>query len=379
MKLLPHPTKHHHSSGNERNLAGAVLILSIVAHLLLPSARAQVVTRKAVLADIAAKVISPGYTDLDAKCRAMTNAIAQLALAPSQVSLDAARQAWMGVAAAANRLRCFQAGPIVDREYVAAFYYWKIHGSKVDNTIHDPRPIDQAFLKDQGADVKGLFTLEYLLFGQPHEAPGETKAAKTPLELLSGADAKRRCDFLLLVARDLEAKAAQLAADWTAPGEKGACGKFASGGQESINLLVNQLAAAVESASENRLHFTLDLPKPLAGQLYRIEGSASGSSLQGFVATIEGVQKMYLGVGGSGLADAVKPVNPQLDKRLREQFTTAISATQAINAPLEEAVIANRAAIQDASDKMKALEVMFKVDLTSALGVTLTFNSTDGD
>src|SRR5579884_975448 len=226
MKLLPHSMQHRRSFAHKKTWPACLLIFSIIAQMLVASARAQSVPRKVVLEDIAAKVISPAYTDLDSKCRALTNAIGQLVHAPNQASLDHARQAWADAAAAANRARYFQAGPIVDREYVATFYYWKVRGSKIDSTIHEARAIDQAFLNEQGADVKGLFTLEYLLFGQAHQSPGEPKPVKTPLELLCGNDAKPRRDFLLLVGHDLESKAAQLAADWSVSGEQGTRGKF---------------------------------------------------------------------------------------------------------------------------------------------------------
>ena len=38
-----------------------------------------------------------------------------------------------------------------------------------------------------------------------------------------------------------------------------------------------------------------------------------------------------------------------------------------------------RAALQIAYDKARVLEILFKVDLASTLGVTITFGSNDGD
>jgi len=47
--------------------------------------------------------------------------------------------------------------------------------------------------------------------------------------------------------------------------------------------------------------------------------------------------------------------------------------------PLEEAAVKDRAAIEAAYEKARALEITLKVDVVSALGVTLTFSSNDGD
>src|SRR5207253_2793040 len=126
----------------------------------------------------------------------------------------------------------------------------------------------------------------------------ERAQAPPALELLSGTNSQRRTAFLRVLAREVEAKASQLAADWAAPGEQGAQAKFVAAGQESVNLLVNQLAGAIEFEAERHLHFVLVLPSPLARQLYRIERVRSGGSLAGVFAGLEGLQKMYRGADG---------------------------------------------------------------------------------
>lgn len=52
---------------------------------------------------------------------------------------------------------------------------------------------------------------------------------------------------------------------------------------------------------------------------------------------------------------------------------------QRISEPLERAVERDQDAITDAVSAVKALELALRVDLASALGVTLTFTATDGD
>jgi predicted lipoprotein len=121
------------------------------------------------------------------------------------------------------------------------------------------------------------------------------------------------------------------------------------------------------------------LPKPLATQIYRIEATPSGASLQGAIASLEGIQKFYRGAGGLGLADVLKPVNAPLAKRIDEQFDATLAGIKAIGVPLDQAAADKREAVQTACDKVKALEILFKVDLASALGVTISFISGDGD
>src|SRR6185295_18525249 len=101
--------------------------------------------------------------------------------------------------------------------------------------------------------------------------------------------------------REVANQAAVIAHDWNSLDASGAQTKFVKGGQQSVNLVVNQLAACLEDVSENHLHFVLVLPNPISRQLYRVERSRSGTSLEGVLATLEGAEKLFSGNAGLGL------------------------------------------------------------------------------
>src|SRR5258708_5299516 len=79
-------------------------------------------TKSAMLQSIAKEVIVPAYEELAARSRKLTNAVGELAKEPGQKSLDRAREAWCGTLLAASRVRCFQVGPLRDRDYGATFF-----------------------------------------------------------------------------------------------------------------------------------------------------------------------------------------------------------------------------------------------------------------
>src|SRR5437867_7740551 len=110
--------------------------------------------------------------------------------------------------------------------------------------------IDQSLLDEFGSTAKGLFALDYLLFELKGSPGPASPTSSTALELLSGSKAQRRGAYLLALARDLQLKAEQLATDWSASDEHSASAKFVAGGQQSVNLLVNQLAKAIEEATD---------------------------------------------------------------------------------------------------------------------------------
>ena len=356
---------------------GLLIMMALVctAEAFAQSSTPSTLNKDAMLHALVTNVIVPGYERLDSKCRELTNAIEELTKAPDQTLLDRTCEAWRGAAQAADSMRCFQKGPIADHDYISSFYFWQILPARIETILGSDRPINPMLIEELGATAKGMFALEYLLF----DSVG--RATKTPsaLESLSGTQGQRRRIFLLALAQDLQAKAAQLATDWKATDAQSASAKFVKAGQESVNILVNQLALSMESIAEQHLNFVLVLPSPIAAQLERVERSRSSGSLEGVLAALEGTRQLYRGGEGPGLDDAMKQVNAPAQKRLDEQFDAAVAAVRAIAKPLEQAVSEDRAVVQRAYEKTHALEILFKVDLASALGVTLTFSSADGD
>lgn len=267
---------------------------------------------------------------------------------------------------------------MTDRDFASTFFYWQVVPIQIEDILNSSQAINESLLDQAGATTKGLYAVEYLLFdrrgGQATEPPAPAKA----LELLA-ASARRR-EYLLALGRDLGSKANQLAADWRVTIAQGAAAKFVSAGQDSVNLLVNQLSQKAESLGQNRLKLASLLPSPVSHHLYRIEGSRSGSSLQGVLATLGGMQRAYEGGRGVGLRAAVDQLNPALAERVHDGFEAATAAVREVGPSLEQQVLAgNRAPLQNAYDKLHALEILLKVDVASTLGVTITFTSGDGD
>jgi uncharacterized protein len=336
-------------------------------------------SREAMLRDVASNAFVSGWQEISARCRELTNCLGQFVDDPNQAALDKARAAWLAAAQASAQMRCFQSGPIADREWTSTFNYWKVLPDRIQGVLFSSsNSVDQTFLDNLGCETKGLFAIEYLLFQQP--APASTNQNVPPiLAELAGQNRERTRSYLLALGRELASQATCIADDWNTLDASGAQTKFVKGGQQSVNLVVNQLAACLEDVSENHLHFVLVLPNPISRQLYRVERSRSGTSLEGVIATLEGAQQLFRGGGGLGLRDAVKQVNPALAKRIADQFETTMSSVRALGAPLEQVVVNNRPALEKAYEKARTLEVLIKVDVVSALGVTLTFSSNDGD
>jgi predicted lipoprotein len=76
------------------------------------------------------------------------------------------------------------------------------------------------------------------------------------------------------------------------------------------------------------------------------------------------------------LAEAAAPA---IAVSVGRAFDAAVRSLRDLRAPLEDVVQSDRARLEEVLRVTKELEVALKAELTSALGVTLTFSSLDGD
>lgn len=320
------------------------------------------VNREAVLGELAVHVAAPAYADLATRCSRLSEVIAILRERPDEESIRNARERWMDAAASAQRISCFKIGPIADGGYAPSFYFCPIRPASIERVLSAKQPLSEGGVEELGAAAKGICAIEYLLFSPSAEA-----AARR----LAEVDGGKRREYLRLLAAELARKSAQLAKDWNAPLSQSAT-HFVEGRQGSLNLLVNQLAWSLENLNEKKLR---PIVAPDDGEAS--SGGAPGAGAR-MLARMQGVQRVFLGGDGTGLDDLLRQVNPSAAQRMDDGLKQALSALAVLDEPLKPGeTLADKARV--AYEASRAVEVLIKVDVTSALGVTLTFSPIDGD
>lgn len=309
---------------------------------------------------IAGNFVAPGYASLAAKCRELSRAADALAAAPDAARLETTRNAWLAAAIAARELECFKIGPVADGSDASLFYFTEVRPASIERAVTAP----PAKLDDLGAAAKGLHCIEYLLF------PAATDD-KATLAALSGDAGKNRRHYLSLISGELAERSAHLAKSWQKPYAPSAL-RFMNGGQESLNILVNQIATLSSTVAVDRLEAQIapeDGAKP--GGLAAAEPRARHL----LHASVTGIHKVHLG----GLGDYTRHLNPELADLLDRRFTAAVGSLAAIRNPPAAAEPESSKLLMDAARECFELNVLLRTDLPSTLGVTLTFISTDGD
>ncbi len=165
----------------------------------------------------------------------------------------------------------------------------------------------------------------------------------------------------------------------------------------SISLLIHSYIQVYETRVRNgKLGYPINVigmgtNADLFARPYKVEAYYSGYSVELLAAAFEAFTDVYNGdyyvngikTEGLGLDDLVMsnghvPYGIQLDNEISSQFSVATNSIQTLDDPLSSFVEANINEVYSAYLELQALVVLWKVDMTSAIGVVFD-NSYDND
>ena len=240
-------------------------------------------------------------------------------------------------------------------------------------------------------DSKGLQALDYLLF-----KPGYTDS-----ELITyfqnNTNAK---NYLKAVAEDLNQNINYVTNQWVTYREdfindfEVTQSNFSTNSQgSSISNIINALCLHYEFYVRRG---KVGLPLGVFNGFSQLELPElvecyySGKSTQNLVRSINSLRKYVTGSSylnndnGLGLDDYMDFVNAeqstqQLSTVIDNQFLTILDEVNNINGPLSEEIINNKSQITQTYQELQQLVPYIKVDMTSALGVLITYQDNDGD
>jgi predicted lipoprotein len=323
-------------------------------------------TRKDVLRALVVDLATEDMRAIDATSRDLSESLRAAIDGPEPARLEAARSAWKKAVLAWRRASCFQTVPLVKSNALLRATFFPVRASAVESLALSGKPLSDKGVSELGVDQKGLFALEVLLFGAPEgvDAPlGER------LEL-EGVRVRELAHLLGANVAECALAAARELGDGEAFAET-----YANAGQESLNRLVSQMVGVLGSIASGRLSKAL-LPDGQS-RPSEIEGYSSGSAIEILSALVSGVERLYRGGAGGGIADLVQATSAAVDQRVRDHFSRALSALERVRqsrAGRAEPELANTA-----REAMRALDRLFETELASALGVTLMFAGPDAD
>jgi len=339
--------------------------------------------RKGMLENIGRNIIIPSYKELNNTSHNMTTACEVFVSNPSEENLIALQNAWKLTASAWKRCELYKIGPGDDLSVAlySSIDFSPVNTSLIEDAVNTTSVIDTNYVKNKGASVKGFPAIEYLIF---NSADGTAyilnKYAGT------GSSVQNRKNYLLALCMTLESKSAEILGLW----ESGYINTFiASEGKDinsSIGMLVNQLIYLTEVVKNKKLGKPLNnMGAPLISQL---EARESGMSLSHIKNNVLSLENVFLGKSSKGdlagfddLLDHVgaKHEDILLSNRIKQQFDSIHIAIDRVEPSLQTSLETSQSNVKDLYLKVLELVGLFKVDMTSDLGVLVTISDNDGD
>lgn len=338
--------------------------------------------RVALLQNYGSNIILPSYetlaadvADLNVSAEAFVDAPSEETLSDVRADLKAARMAWQAAS-------LYQFGPAESLTLRSALNTYPTDEERIDDNIASG---EYTFGSISDRAAGGFPALDYLLHGAD-ATDAEIIAAYT-----SEANADRRGTYLLDNIAFIKGNVDQVVTEWSPDGEDylGMFTSEANAGTDvgsSLGMLINAyikhyerflrdgkigIPAGVRSAG---------VPRPAS-----TEAAHGGYSLELAIANMQSFKRLYLGEtvegqDGPGIDDNLQARGAgELDTEIVSALDETISALQNLNDPLSNQIETNNEPVLTAFQEMQSVVALMKADMTSVLGITITFQDNDGD
>lgn len=349
------------------------------------SAQSQTFDRRAMLENIGNNIILPLHESFLAQVAMLQTAAHAFRDAPTLENLEVMQQAWRDTDYLWKKVIMFDLGRLT------FVYQSRIENDSpiaiqlIDTMINGTDPLDENSISVFGSNVIGLRTVEYLIF---NPAEGNARIIDN---FTAQPSAQRRMTYLMITVDDLYASADQIWQIWS-PDYQNYVTEFIEADdpgsvQESIAMLTNQMLVTLEAVTNVSIGWPLGT---VAGSIQPnlVQAPYSGYSVQQIRSFFEILRATYNGStdagNGLGFDDYLNAVGAMyndvpLADAINMEIDHIFATLDAMTEPLDAVLINHPEQVQALYEECRDLVVIMKVDMTSQLGVTITFSDADGD
>ena len=339
--------------------------------------------RAEMLSNLAENYIIPAYTNYELAITNLKSNVVSFNASPSISTLQNVREEWKNACINWQTVSFIDFGPALDISLKSQTNIFPTDTILINANISSGTYDLQV---PSNFDAKGFQAIDYLLFGTGNNDQEIVDY------FISTTEAK---NYLTTVTNELKTNATTVLSNWTSTYKDIFKNNNADNSQGSaVSNLVNALSAHYETYVRKG---KVGLPagvfngfsqQPMPGH---VEGLYSGYSIDFSIAVMQAINKYIKGNhfstnnAGQGLDDyinfvAAKDANGNaLETTIDSQITTITTALSSHSNPLSDEVTNNSTQVLATYQEMQKLVPLIKVDLTSALGVLVTYQDNDGD
>lgn len=330
--------------------------------------------RSELLTHIADDSIEPNLTILANAANTLLSDWLTFQNEPTEAGLASLRSDWFDLYVQWQRSRMYNFGPggAEDQRLSldAELGTFPVDVESIENNINN-----ETSLAESAADERGILALDYLFFG----------SNSTPEDFTDS----RRAAYVTLVINRIAERTAQFNLDYTSGYREEFIRNDGTDAGSSVSQLYNAFVQSFEALKNFKLALPLGKrPGQQETEPERVEAFYAQRSLEGIRAHWAALTDLYYGRGVSGVngpsfSDYLATVEggSELLILTTEQIEKidAVLATIPTDVPFSQLVAAEDERVVSLFNEMQRHTRFWKSDLSSLLGISITFASGDGD
>lgn len=349
-----------------RPLPSFLVVLCLITTAVLPgAARAD---QPALATAIVEQVVVPGYQRLRTTTDAQATAWRGFCATPRADGIDSLRQAYQEAADAWSSIEFLHYGPIGDGLRYERVAMWPERKNAVGKALaslmaRPDEPTPEVFAKTSVAG-QGLTALERLLFDGDDVAAGFTDGS---------TDALRRCRIGVAIADGLAGIALDVAVSWSGP--DGQLARLKQGdpelAKEALTRIVTDHLAMLELIADKKIYAVMgkapDLARPQTAEAWR-----SGRTVRAIVLNLQ---------TAAAISRIMTEGDPNEQRSILGAIETAIDIAQTLPGGIGELAQdpGRRSEVVLLHDSLRGIRDVSEMALPAIAGITVGFNSSDGD
>jgi len=337
-------------------------------------------TKDEVLVNLGTNIILPSYQQLSASTATLDAAVTAFNASPSLTTLTAVQGAFKDAYKKWAACSEFEFGPAADQFLTTHF----TNAFPTDTVLIKGNVNGAVYVIDgiSNFSAQGFPALDYLLFAYGNDA--------VIARFTTDAHAAGAKQYLAALSASLKTKTAAVTNAWSTTGGNYLAKFINATGVDAGSSLSLLLNAYVLDFDVNLQNYKIGIPIGIYGPTTlpkspaKVEAVYSGLSDQLLIAQVQAFQNIYLGAADKGIDDKVAATNAQknggsLNDAIKTQLTAVLTRMQGLPEPLSLGITNNNTTINDAFTEVRKMTVLLKVDMSSALGIKISFADDDGD
>ncbi|GAB4125654.1 MAG: hypothetical protein OHK0045_10110 [Raineya sp.] len=335
--------------------------------------------RARMLENYAQNLIKPAYQDLQNQVNALKTAADAFVANTNLQNLQALQVAWQNAYIAWQYVNAYNFGPAGEQgtrkgliEEIGTF---PVSETKIESIITN----NNANFNDFNRDARGFLAVEYLIFHLNNDNDA----------ILSNFASANRKNFLSGVVNNIKTRVDEVVAAWNGSYFNEFISNAGTDVGSSTSQLYNEFVKSFESIKNFKAGLPLGKrPGQVQAEPTRVEAYYSGKTRQMMNEHLQAIENIYYGktkdgTDGIGFKEYLENVEggTNLIASTQNQWTAVKNAFNAVpqTPRISEQITNSPAAFDNLHTELQRHTRFFKSDMSSILGIAITFSSGDGD